>query len=196
MIFNISTVFVRFSFFSKMILNYFNEDTSSLVVRSDCCDNCANGVSTWREQDLYTGFMENGTYDFTSDGRLLLNAIQEMETKQINAERHTIVGVLRGYITGYRHLLHNCFGKGEMRRSYYWNALIDLLTSKEYLDFVAGHTHLALSRKAHWYLSQPSEPLHLHPAGAVYRFFQPKMNTPIANHVWSRRYLDHGSMSN
>lgn len=178
-------IFELFSYFPfrKMILDYFNEETTTLVARSDCCDNCAKGVSTWREQDLYAGFLENGTYDFTSDGRLLFNAIREMEAKRIETKRKSIVELLMGQSMRYTHL-KNSFGKGRLRRFYYWDALIDLLMSKEYIGLVAGKTHLTLSDKAHQFLSQPLKPLHVKPAGAMYRFLEPKMNTPISDHVW------------
>lgn len=170
--------------FSKIILDYFDEDTSNLAIRSDCCDNCANGLSTWREEDLYEGFLSNGLYDFTKDGRLLLTTIQQMEAKNIKTERKIIVDILNGSNRRYESL-NNCYGKGENRKRYYWYAMIDLLTTKEYIDFIAGVSHLKLSEKGHWILCQPTKQLHLKPAGAINRFFQAKDNTPILSRTWN-----------
>lgn len=121
-------------FFRKMILKYFDEDTSSLTVRSNCCDNCSRGLSSWKFCDLYEGIDGDGQFDFSKDADILFNAIRSMEAKDISPERDLVVKLLRGESIRSLQTLP-AHGKGRGREPYYWGALIDQLTSAEYIDY-------------------------------------------------------------
>lgn len=162
-----------------MILEYFGESTSSLPVRSDCCDNCAEGVSTWRLKDLFFGISDSGHYNFETDARILLRTIEEMEQKRIPSERECIVQRLQGMNNRYQSL--ETYG----REPYYWNALIDQLTFTEYIKFVSGKTQLTLSVIARQWLGTCNE-LWQKPVGAIFRFLRPKRDTPLSGKRWNR----------
>lgn len=157
-----------------------------MIPRSDCCDNCAKGVSTWQLNDLYYGFRRM-EYNFTTDGRLLLGAIQEMEYKNIRPERECIIEFLRGANSN-RQGLYGFYGKGKARKPYYWNALIDQFTCTEYIKFVPRKTYLTLSNKARILLVSSGHQLIQKPVGATFRYFKPKPGTPISNIQWNRSY--------
>lgn len=180
---------VSFFFFRKMILDYFGEDSSSLEVRSNCCDNCEKGYSTWQADDIYVGF-RNGLFNFTRDAFMLLDTIRIMEQKKIHPEQNTIILILRGADNApLKQSKH--FGKGKIRIQYYWNALMEQLTSTDYIEFVPGKTYLTLSERAHAWLDNPSrKELIQKPIGAIYRFFKMKLNTPLSNIQWNRNYRE------
>lgn len=160
-----------------------------MTVRSDCCDNCATGLSTWRLKDLYIGIDDNGLYDFSSDARILLGAMLTMETNRINPERNYIVKLLKGTNYDRSGKLTMYHGLGRARKPYYWNALIDQLTKTDYIEFVAGKSYLTLSSEARAWL-RDSKPLKQKPHGAMYRFFKRKQNTPLSNVHWNQTYSD------
>ncbi|XP_055296559.1 bifunctional 3'-5' exonuclease/ATP-dependent helicase WRN-like [Sitodiplosis mosellana] len=164
----------------KMILEYFGESTNLLTVRSDCCDNCAKGLSTWRLKDLYHYISNSGHYNFETDARILLRTIEELEKKNIPPERERIVQKLQ---------------EGANRREpYYWNALIDQLTYNDYIKLVAGKTQLTLAVKARMWLTKRDR-LWQEPVGATYRFLRPRSGTPLWGTRWSRNYRNGTSNS-
>lgn len=165
-----------------MILEYFGEDTSTLTVRNDCCDNCAKGLSTWRLKDLYHGISSIGHYNFEKDARILLRKIEDNEVKKYSTERDAIVRSLQSY------------GAGTRRDPYYWNALIDQLSydfdkTTAYIKMVPGKTQLTLSVEARkWLCTQ--KPLWQKPVGAIFRFLRPKSGTPLHGTRWKQNYGD------
>lgn len=174
----------------KIILKYFGEDTNQLESRSDCCDNCAKGLSTWKLRDLFYGVDFRGHYDFARDAEILLNAIACMQSQKIDTFREQVVNLLRGNYNPKLVRLPQ-YGIGRARQTYYWEALIDQLTFGEYLDFVAGKTCLTLSDKAQrWRLAPSPKVLSLKPVGAMYRFLKRKPSTPITNAQWKSGYTN------
>lgn len=167
-----------------MILNYFGEDTSALEIRSDCCDNCANGLSSWRISDLYYRVSDDGTYDCAKDAGILFAAIKEMKSKKIKTEKNKVVNVLNG--VGYQNLASH--GAGSTRKPYFWVAFIDQLLSADYLEFVSGEIGLMLSHKAEEWLQEPSSPLQIKAAGAIWSYLKRKPSTPITDTRWKRNH--------
>lgn len=168
-----------------------------MTVRSDCCDNCAKGLSTWHLKDLYIGIDNDGLYDFSHDARILLGAILAMEINKINPGRDDIVKLLKGTNYDRSGKLTMYHGLGRARKPYYWNALIDQLTKTDYIEFVAGKSYLTLSSRARAWLID-SAPLKQIPHGAMYRFFKRKRNTPVSNIHWNQTYsenLPHGQIN-
>lgn len=172
-----------------MIFDYFGEDSSSLQVRNNCCDNCAEGLSIWRLDDLYVG-LRDGLHDFTRDALMLLDTIEKMEKKGIHPERDSIILILRGAVNAPFYQIKH-YGKGKLRAQYYWNALMDQLTSNDYIELVPGKPYLTLSGRAQAWLDNPSRrELKQKPLGATYRFFTSKPNTPLSEFQWNRTYRE------
>lgn len=167
-----------------MILEYFGERTNSLTVRRDCCDNCANGLSSWRLKDLFYGISRTGSYNFEKDARLLLRAMEELEEKKKPLGRERIVNHMLG--NGYGSELQT-YGSGRLREPYYWNAFIDQLIFHDYITLVPGNAQLTLAVKARKWLTMRDR-LWLEPVGAIYRFLRPKPGTPLSGTKWSRSY--------
>lgn len=175
-----------------MILEYFDESTSSLTNQIDCCDNCEKGVSTWQLNDLYHGFNSSGHYNFEIDARILLRAIEEMEKKNIKPEREAIVRHLQGVQT-IRNQSLITYGTGQQQRQpYYWNALIDQLNTNDYIKFAAGKTQLTLCVQGKEWLDSYDD-LWQKPVGATFRFLRLKRDTPISDIRWSRNYKNYSS---
>lgn len=179
--------------FRKMILQYFGEDTSSLTMRPDCCDNCERGVSSWSCNDLYHGFIGNEMYDFTYDSLMLLNTIKQMEAKENCTTKECIVQTVRGM--DYSRLDHQTqhYDERLSHAPYFWNALIDQLMCAEYIQTVPGKKSLTLSNLARQWLQNPTN-LIQKPEGAMYRFFKTKQNTPHSNFQWNDNYRERRSI--
>lgn len=167
-----------------MILGYFGEDTSALETRSDCCDNCANGLSSWRISDLYYRVSDDGTYDCARDARILFAAIRELKSKKIKTEKNKVVNVLKG--DSYQNLASH--GAGRTKEPYFWVAFIDQLLSADYLEFVSGETGLMLGHKAEDWLQDSSSQLQIKAAGAIWSYLKRKPSTPITETRWKRNH--------
>lgn len=160
-----------------MVLEYFGEDTSSLTVRPDCCDNCARGLSTWSCYDLYYGFNRDEKYDFTRVGFMLLNTIKQVEQQKTFTSKERIVQAMRGI--DYSRLNQiPYYGQEKINAPYFWVALIDHFKCTEYIQTVPGEKKLTLSNLARQWLEHPRN-LIQKPEGATYRFFKRKPNTPM-----------------
>lgn len=183
-------VFNRFFFlFSrKIILEYFGDDTSSLEIRNDCCDNCANGLSSTRLSDLYVGVDNAGNLNFELDAQILLGAIKSIETNGLHPVPKTIINLLRG--RNLQALMNSpLYGKGRARKPYYWNAFIDQLIFTDYIDLVAGKTYMKISEKGQRWLERPGQKtLRLKAIGSMNRFFKPKPRAPVEQ--WSNHYIE------
>lgn len=164
----------------KTILEYFGEDTSHLEMRSNCCDNCARGVSNYTVSDLYVGIDEQGLYDFTRDAETLINSIKCMEMNKIDPTRKRISNLLLGkYDKALMNLPQHGIGRG--KPFYFWCALMDQLMFNDYIDFVAGQAHLTLTKIGEsWRVQGAPKTLKLKPIGAIYKFIKRKPSTPFA----------------
>lgn len=165
----------------KVILEYFGEDTSHLEMRSDCCDNCAKGLSNWTLSDLYVGIDDQGLYDFTRDAEILINSIKCMEMCNVPQTRQNIIDLLNGIRNRSLALLPH-HGIGKDRPFYYWHALMDQLVFNDYIDFVTGRTQLTLTKLGeNWRTADATKTLKTKPMGAIYKFIERKPSTPFSN---------------
>lgn len=139
---------------------------------------------------MYIGIDDEGCFDFGTDASILFSAIRDMESHKIAPGRKEIVKLLTGeYCRSLMKLPSH--GKGRGRQPYYWGALIDQLTSTEYIDFVAGKTCLTLDRKGReWCAAPHPKTLKLKPVGAIYKFFRRKPSTPLSDIHWRRNYQE------
>lgn len=149
-------------------------------MRSDCCDNCAKGLSTWKLSDLYVGIDEQGLYDFTRDADILINAIKCMEMCSVPPARQKIIDLLNGKRDKSLELLPH-YGIGKERPHYYWSALMDQLMFDDYIDFGPGRNYLTLSKKGeHFRVQDIPKTMKSKPMGAIYKFIERKPSTPFS----------------
>lgn len=159
----------------KIILNYFDENTSALRPRPDCCDNCNTGLSEKRLSDLYEGVDDNGIFDFASDAKTLLLAIQCMIDKDVAAEKNRIENFLMGkYDASLQSICsQRYFGYGKWKRKNYWKSLLDQLSVDDFIETIQGTTKMFINSKGNEWLKNPST-LRLKAIGQMYEFFTKK----------------------
>lgn len=120
----------KFFHFRKVLLDYFGSDTTNIKPRKNCCDNCDRGSSSIALSSTYEGLDDNGFYDFTANGYLLLRAMQ------ITSKSAVAISVLRG--SGEKKAMEfkhekEIFGAGKIWPKDYWSALMQQLKVNEYL---------------------------------------------------------------
>lgn len=149
-------------------------------MRSNCCDNCAKGLSNWKLNDLYVGIDDHGQYNFALDGGLVINAIKCMEMCKTNPTQKSIGELMIGNTRNRKLMALPQYGKGSGKPKYYWYAMVDQLMFTDHIDFVAGETRLKLTAIGeNWRNRNAPKMLKLKPLGAIYNYIERKQSTPF-----------------
>lgn len=137
------------------MLNYLGtskEELKKITIRDDCCDNCRKDLKYNIPPQLqYHGLNEDGTFDFTNDARILLNAWHK------NLAHHEIVDLLLGEMPttdNYRFYKLQCLRSGrnkattltsELQR--WWLSTISLLQNHKFVTIMDMRVILKSSAK-------------------------------------------------
>lgn len=168
----------------KIILDYFDEDTSSLAPRPNCCDNCSLGLTNWRLSDLYEGVDDDGFFDFTENAKTLLLVIQFLKREDVVTEKNRIKHFLTGVtkqepkLQRFKSMTH-WFGCGENLSPYYWISLIEQLTADKFIVEDTNTKTIGISSEGLQWLNNKCPPLRLKAIGQMYDFMTKKLSTPL-----------------
>lgn len=153
--------------------------------RKNCCDNCDRGLSSISLSSTYENIDDNGFYDFTQNGYLLLKAMQ------ITGKSSVAISVLRGSgdkkSTEFRRE-KEIFGAGKIWSKDYWSALIQQLKLNDYFTTkplpMPYRPLLILSSKGHEWLRMTNRPrLKLKAIPEMYQYFVKKKRIVLNNNV-------------
>lgn len=153
---------------------------SNLAPRPNCCDNCTNGLSSWKLSDLYDEIDDEGVHDFAKEAKILLRSMKCLKEKEILVEKNRLKKFIVGkYDQGLRGATNlQLYGSGRQKSEFYWIALIEQLCLNKYIDMLPGTTQLTLNNIAEQWLSSP-KPLLLKAIGQMFEFLPKKQSTPI-----------------
>lgn len=174
---------LSFIIIRKIILDYFDEDTSSLAPRPNCCDNCSLGLTNWHLSDLYEDIDDDGFFDFTKNAKTLLSTIQFMLQKDVITEKNRIKRFLTGEtkqepkLRQFKSMTY-LFGCGKRLGPHYWISLIEQLTMDEFIEEDTSTKTISVSSKGQKWLNKCT-PLRLKAIGQMYEFMTKKLSTPL-----------------
>lgn len=157
---------------------------TTLSARPNCCDNCTIGLCSWKLTDLYEKVDDNGTYDFATEAKILLEGIKYLDRNQISTEKDLIKKFLSGKFDRRLRAVQSVqrkrrfYASGEMNAEQYWLALIQQLTLNYFIEVKVNSKKLQVSAKAEEWLSRPTS-LPLKAIGQMYHFFAKKQSTPL-----------------
>lgn len=166
-----------------MILDYFDEDTSSFGPRPNCCDNCSLGLTNWHLSDLYEGVDDDGFFDFTKNAKTLLSTMQFLKRKDVSVEKNRIKHFLTGEtkqepkLRQFRSMTY-LFGCGKSLGPHYWISLIEQLNMEEFIEEDMTTKTLSVSSNGQKWLNECT-PLRLKAIGQMYEFMTKKRSTPL-----------------
>lgn len=164
------------------LLEYFRSDASHLSHRSDCCDNCRNGNSSMRLEEVYEGVSADGKCDFTEDAFLLLKAFKL--TNSVSLAPLLLNGSGDKKLETFKR--DELFGKGKLKRKNYWVTLIKQLKNDGLLHMKQlpppYHSKMVISPLGYeWLTKMPKQRLVLKAIGEMHEFFRLKKTSMVNN---------------
>lgn len=99
-----------------------------------------------RLSDLYVGVNDDGTHDFTTDAKIVMDAFE-----LIHEETHiNVISFIRGdfnipAIREFQYSTH--FGAGQFKERKYWDAVIEQLKKNDFLEARAVEKNDALAKR-------------------------------------------------
>lgn len=129
---------------------------------------------------MYEDVDENGIYDFSSEAKVLLEAIKCLERNHISTEKNLLKKFLIGKFDQRLRAvqLERCYASGQMHPEQYWLALTEQLMQSDFVDIVPNTIKLTLTTQAEDWLKNPAN-LHLKAIGQMFEYFDKKQATPL-----------------
>ncbi|XP_025833805.1 Werner syndrome ATP-dependent helicase [Agrilus planipennis] len=147
----------------QFILNHFEGRVKTNKPMPKCCDNCTKRLSEGSTTQKVKGLDDKGRYDFTTDARLFLQAVEALGGRfGLNMYVMFLRGSKSAKIDRYKKL--QLYGSGKQKDEEWWKAIGRLMERKNFLSKTAVrlkgkmpyHT-FSLGQKGQQFLSDSSK---------------------------------------